>query len=45
MTFQPIKLFCCDLFGYAWGTPPDFRPHPSYEAGLKIIREAFEELS
>jgi hypothetical protein len=34
----------CDLMGYAWGTPPDFRPHPSYEAGLRIIREAFAAL-
>ncbi len=29
---------------YAWGTPPDFRPHPSYEAGLKVTREAFAAL-
>jgi hypothetical protein len=34
----------CDLFGYAWGTPPDFRPHPMYEAGLKTTREAFAAL-
>ena len=34
----------CDLMGYALGTPPDFRPHPSYEGGLKIIREAFAAL-
>jgi len=31
----------CDMFGYAWGTPPDFRPHPSYEKDLAITREAF----
>ncbi len=34
----------CDLFGYAWGTPPDFHPHPSYAASLKITREAFAAL-
>ena len=34
----------CDLMGYAWGTPPDFRPHPSYEAGMRIIRAAFAAL-
>ncbi len=34
----------CDLFGYAWGTPPDFRPHRSYETGLKVIRDAFAAL-
>ena len=34
----------CDLFGYAWGTPPDFRPHRSYEKGMKVIREAFAAL-
>jgi hypothetical protein len=31
----------CDFFGYAWGTPPDFRPHPRYDPGLKIVRAAF----
>lgn len=34
----------CDLFGYAWGTPPDFRPHPSYATGVQIVRDAFREL-
>jgi transcription-repair coupling factor (superfamily II helicase) len=28
----------------AWGTPPDFRPHPFYDEGLRVIREAFAEL-
>jgi len=32
----------CDLFGYAWGTPPDFRPHPSYAEDLAITRAAFQ---
>jgi len=34
----------CDFFGYAWGTPPDFRPHPKYENDLKIVRAAFDEM-
>jgi hypothetical protein len=34
----------CDFFGYAWGTPPDFRPHPSYAQGLEIIRQAYREM-
>jgi hypothetical protein len=34
----------CDFFGYAWGTPPDFRPHPSYAADLDIVRRAFHQI-
>lgn len=34
----------CDLFGYAWGTPPDFRPHPSYLQNLEIVQKAFQEI-
>lgn len=34
----------CDFFGYAWGTPPDFRPHPRYEEGLRVVRKAFREI-
>ncbi len=34
----------CDFFGYAWGTPPDFRPHPSYAAELLITRRAYGEM-
>lgn len=34
----------CDFFGYAWGTPPDFRPHPRYAADLEIVRRAFQEI-
>lgn len=34
----------CDFMGYAWGTPPDFRPHPSYDADLAIVRSAFQEM-
>jgi len=35
----------CDFYGYAWGTPPDFRPHPSYAADLELIHHAFREIS
>lgn len=34
----------CDFFGYAWGTPPDFRPHPRYRHELEIVKRAFEEI-
>ena len=34
----------CDLFGYAWGTPPDFRPHPKYNEELEIVHRAFKEI-
>ncbi len=34
----------CDFMGYAWGTPPDFRPHPSYAPGLSIVKLAFDEI-
>ncbi len=34
----------CDFFGYAWGTPPDFRPQPKYKEGLEIVREAFLQI-
>ena len=30
--------------GYAWGTPPEFRPHPSYESDLRIVSNAFHEI-
>jgi hypothetical protein len=33
-----------DFFGYAWGTPPDFRPHPVYQRDLAIVRRAFKEM-
>ena len=31
----------CDFFGYAWGTPPDFRPHKTYDKELAITRNAY----
>ncbi len=34
----------CDLFGYAWGTPPVMATHPSYAEGLDVIRRAFHEI-
>jgi hypothetical protein len=33
-----------DFFGYAWGTPPDFRPHATYQPDLAIVRQAFKEI-
>ena len=34
----------CDFMAYAWGSPPDFRPHPRYDEELAIARAAFEEI-
>ena len=34
----------CDFFGYAWGTPPNFRPHPKYAKDLEITRNAYLEM-
>ena len=34
----------CDFFGYAWGTPPDFRPLPLYDRELAITRAAFHAM-
>ena len=34
----------CDFFGYAWGTPPDFRPHPDYRAAVDMVRKAYKEM-
>jgi len=34
----------CDFFGYAWGAPPDFRPLPGDDAGLRTVREAFQAI-
>ena len=42
---RPIRLMSCDFFGYAWGTPPDFRPYPRYDAELRIVREAYREMA
>ncbi len=35
----------CDFFGYAWGAPPDFRPHPRYAADLRVVRQAFQTMN
>ena len=35
----------CDFFGYAWGTPPNFEPHPSYKQKLDITREAYRAMN
>lgn len=34
----------CDLFGYAFATPPNFRPHPAYHDELEVVRRAFAEI-
>lgn len=34
----------CDFMGYAFGVPPDFRPHKSFESKIKIVREAFKKI-
>ena len=34
----------CDFFGYAQGTPPDFRPHSFWKEQMEIIRAAFGEI-
>jgi hypothetical protein len=34
----------CDFFGYAWGTPPDFRPHPAYSAAVEVVRQAYHQM-
>jgi len=34
----------CDFFAYAWGTPPDFRPHADYAAGVEMVRKAYKEM-
>lgn len=34
----------CDLFGYAWGTPPDFRPHRDYLPDVEAARLAFRQI-
>jgi hypothetical protein len=34
-----------DMFGYAWGTPPDFSPHPKYHDDLAVVRKAFAEIA
>ncbi len=35
----------CDFFGYAFGTPPDFRPHSFYDEKLATTRQAFQEIA
>jgi len=34
----------CDLNGYFWGSPPKFAPHPSFQASLDRIQEAFRRI-
>jgi hypothetical protein len=39
-----LEKGCDYFFGYGWGTPPDFRPHPHYGEDLEIVRQAFKEM-
>lgn len=34
----------CDFFGYALGTPPDFRPHRTYAKDLEVVRRAYQAM-
>ncbi len=34
----------CDFYAYARGTPPKFKVHPSYNAGLAVVRKAFHAM-
>jgi hypothetical protein len=34
----------CDFFGYAHGTPPDFRPHPALREQVEIVRQAYRQM-
>ena len=34
----------CDFFGYAHGTPPDFRPHHALREQVEIVRQAYREM-
>ena len=35
----------CEFLGYAWGSPPDWRPHPTYQKDLEIVKGAFREMA
>jgi hypothetical protein len=34
-----------DMFGYAFGIPPNITPHPRYDADLALVRKAFAEIA
>jgi len=34
----------CDLFGYAHGIAPDFRPHPSLREQVEVVRNAYKQM-
>lgn len=33
----------CDFQGYAWGTPPDWRPAPRFRAAIEAYRDIFTQ--
>lgn len=33
----------CGMCGYCWGTPPVLKPHPSYDAALQVVKQAFRK--
>lgn len=35
----------CDFMGYAWGTPPDFRPHSMFKEEVELVRRAFSKMT
>jgi hypothetical protein len=34
----------CDFMGYAFGTPPDFRPHQVFQEDVELVRQAFAQM-
>ena len=34
----------CDFFGYAHGTPPNFRPHPGLHEQVEMVRQAYRQI-
>ena len=34
----------CDFMGYAFGTPPDFRPHRIFQEDVDLVRQAFAQM-
>jgi hypothetical protein len=34
----------CDFMGYAFGTPPNFRPHRIFQEDVELVRQAFSQM-